>query len=381
VVAQVALAMVLLASAGLFLRTLQHTSEIDPGFDARQGFFARLDLQAGDYDDESGPAFYRDLLGRVEALPGVARVTLGTFVPLTVGGGSDTSARIEGHEPDADEQMTIYYSMVAPGYFETLGIPLAGGRGIEARDTTDAPLAVVINETMAKRYWKDGDAVGKRLDYGSGGWATVVGVARDGKYNAINEPPINYLYIPVYQVFRPDVALMVRTAGDPGGVFPSVQRALRALNPNIPLYDVMTIEEHLRTSVFIPRLAAWLLGLFGTLALALAALGLYGVIAYVASQRTQEIGVRMALGADRAAILGLILRQGLALTGVGLVVGLALAAVATPVVASQLAGVGPTDTVAFAVAAAVLMGAALVATYIPARRAAAMDPVRALRHE
>jgi predicted permease len=381
VVAQVALAMVLLAGAGLFLRSLQHASEIDPGFDARQGFLARLDLQAGNYDDESGPAFYQDLLGRVEALPGVSRATLGTFVPLTVGGGSDTSARIEGYEPDVNEQMTIYYSMVAPGYFETLGIPLAGGRGIEAGDTSDAPLAVVINETMAKRYWKDGDAVGKRLDYGGGGWATVVGVARDGKYNAINEPPLNYLYIPVYQVFRPDVALMVRTAGDPGSVFPSVQRAVRGLNPNLPLYDVMTIEEHLRTSVFIPRLAAGLLGLFGTLALALAALGLYGVIAYVASQRTQEIGIRMALGADRAAILRLILRQGLALTGIGLVVGLALAALATPVVASQLAGVGPTDAVAFGVAMTVLMGAAIVATYIPARRAAAMDPVRALRHE
>jgi ABC-type antimicrobial peptide transport system permease subunit len=173
----------------------------------------------------------------------------------------------------------------------------------------------------------------------------------------------------------------VRTAGDPGSVFPSVQRAVRGLNPNLPLYDVMTIEEHLRTSVFIPRLAAGLLGLFGTLALALAALGLYGVIAYVASQRTQEIGIRMALGADRAAILRLILRQGLALAGIGLVVGLALAALATPVVASQLAGVGPTDAVAFGVAMTVLMGAAIVATYIPARRAAAMDPVRALRHE
>jgi macrolide transport system ATP-binding/permease protein len=381
VVAQVALAVVLLVSAGLFVRTLQHANEINPGFDARQGFFARLDLQAGDYDVASGPAFYRDLLERVEAVPGVSRVTLGTFVPLTVGGGSDTSARIEGYEPADNEQMTIFYSMVAPGYFETLGIPLVRGRGVEARDTADAPLAVVINETMARRYWKDGVAIGKRLDYGGGGWATVVGVARDGKYNAINEPPRNYLYIPVYQVFRPDVALMVRTAGDPGAVFPSVQLAVRALNPNLPLYDVMSIEEHLRTSVFIPRLAAWLLGLFGTLAMALASLGLYGVIAYVASQRTQEIGIRMALGADRAAILKLILRQGLSLVGVGIVVGLALATLATPLVASQLVGVEATDAVTFAITVAILMLAAMIAIYVPARRAAGLDPLRALRHE
>jgi len=229
VVAQVALAMVLLVGAGLFLRTLQHASDVDPGFGARQGFFARLDLQAGDYDDDSGPAFYRDLLDRVEGAPGVSRAALATYVPLTVGGGSDTSARIEGYEPDEREQMTLYYSMVSSGYFETLGIPLVRGRGIEARDTAEQPLAVVVNETMAKRYWTDGDAVGKRLDYGGGGWATVVGIARDGKYNAINEPPRNYLYIPVSQVFRPDVALIVRTSGDPGGVVPSVQQTVRAL--------------------------------------------------------------------------------------------------------------------------------------------------------
>jgi predicted permease len=381
VVAQVALSMVLLVSAGLFLRTLQHANQIDPGFDARQGFFAGLNLQAGGYDAESGPAFYRDLLDRVEGVPGVTRATLGTFVPLTVGGGSDTGARIEGYEPAENERVTIYYSMVAPGYFETLGIPLAGGRGIESRDTREAPLAVVINETMAKRYWKDGDAVGRRLDYGGGRWATVVGIARDGKYNAINEPPGNYLYIPLYQAFRPDVTLMVRTASEPGAVFPSVQRAVRALNPNLPLFDVITIEEHLRTSVFIPRLAAMLLGLFGALALGLAALGLYGVVAYVASQRTQEIGIRMALGADRASILRMVLAQGLGLTAGGLVVGLALAALVTPVVASHLVGVEPTDAITFASAVAVLMLAAATASYVPARRAGGLDPLRALRHE
>ena len=380
VVAQVALSLVLLVGAGLFLRTLQHASRIDPGFDAREGFFARLDLQAGRYDGESGPAFYRELLERVEGVNGVARATLGTFVPLTLGGGSDTSVRIEGYERAEGEPMTIFYAMVAPGYFETLGIPIARGRGLEPRDAGDAPLAVVINETMAKRYWKDGDAVGRRIDYGSG-WATVAGIAKDGKYNAINEPPVNYLYLPLYQVFRPDVALMVRTTGDPGVVFPSVQQAVRAINPDLAMFDVMTIEEHLRASVLIPRLAAWLLGLFGTLALALAALGLYGVIAYVASQRTQEIGIRMALGADRSAILRLILRQGLGLAGLGVAVGLALAVLVTPIVASQLVGVGAADMATLTAALVVLLLAALVATWVPARRAASMDPLRALRYE
>jgi predicted permease len=380
VVAQVALSMVLLVGAGLFLRTLQNAAQIDPGFDARDGFFARLDLQAGGYDDASGPAFYRDVLERVDAVPGVSRATLATFVPLTIGGGSDTSARIEGYTRAEHEQMVLYYSMVAPGYFDTLGVPIVRGRGIDTRDAADAPLAVVINETMAKRYWADGDAVGKRLDYG-GGWTTVIGIARDGKYNAIHEPPRNFMYIPLHQVFRTDVALIVRTAGDSSAVFPAVQRAVRALNANLPLFDVMTVAEHLRASVFIPRLAASLLALFGTLALGLAGLGLYGVMAYVATQRTQEIGIRMALGADRAAIRRLFLTQGLRLAGIGVLIGGGLAALLAPLLASQLVGVGATDLATFGVTVGVLIVAALLASYLPARRAAAVDPLRALRYE
>jgi macrolide transport system ATP-binding/permease protein len=381
VVAQVALSLLLLVSAGLFLRTLQHASRIDPGFDARQGLFAGLGVPTGRYDSTTGPAFYRQLLDRVEEVPGVARAALTTYVPLTIGGGSDMSVRVEGYEPAEGERIPIYYAMVTPGYFDTLGIPLVAGRGLEPRDAAGAPLAVVINETMAKRYWPDGDAVGRRVNYGAGEWATVAGIARDGKYGDVSEPPRNFMYIALAQVFRPDVTLMVRTAGDPAAVLPPVREALRALNPDMPLFEVLTIDEHLRTSVFVPRLAAWLLTLFGTLALALAGLGLYGVMAYVASQRTQEIGVRMALGADRASILRLILRQGLWLAGIGLVVGLGLSAAATPIVSNQLAGVEAANPVSFGLAAAVLTAAALIASYLPARRAASMDPLRALRHE
>jgi macrolide transport system ATP-binding/permease protein len=381
VVAQVALSLLLLVSAGLFLRTLQHASRIDPGFEARQGLFAGLGVPTGRYDSTTGPAFYRQLLDRVEEVPGVARAALTTYVPLTIGGGSDMSVRIEGYEPAEEERIIIYYAMVTPGYFETLGIPLVAGRDLEPRDAAGAPLAVVINETMAKRYWTDGDAVGRRVNYGAGEWATVAGIARDGKYGAVSEPPGNFMYIALAQVFRPDVTLMVRTAGAPGAVLPSVRDAVSAMNPDVPLFGVVTIDEHLRTSLFVPRLGAWLLALFGTLALALAGLGLYGVMAYVASQRTQEIGVRMALGADRSTILRLILRQGLGLAGIGLVVGLGLSAAATPIVSNQLAGVEAADPMSFSLAAAVLTAAALIASYLPARRAASMDPLRALRHE
>jgi ABC-type antimicrobial peptide transport system permease subunit len=189
------------------------------------------------------------------------------------------------------------------------------------------------------------------------------------------------MYIPLHQVFRTDVALIVRTAGDSSAVFPAVQRAVRALNANLPLFDVMTVAEHLRASVFIPRLAASLLALFGTLALGLAGLGLYGVMAYVATQRTQEIGIRMALGADRAAIRRLFLTQGLRLAGIGVLIGGGLAALLAPLLASQLVGVGATDLATFGVTVGVLIVAALLASYLPARRAAAVDPLRALRYE
>jgi ABC-type antimicrobial peptide transport system permease subunit len=218
------------------------------------------------------------------------------------------------------------------------------------------------------------------MDFG-GGWATVVGVARDGKYGSIAEAPRNVMYLPIAQAYRPTPTLIVATTVDPASVLPDIRRVLRDLNPNLPLFEVRTLEEHLAASVFLSRLASTLLGAFGGLALVLAAIGLYGVVAYSVSMRTREIGVRMALGAGRAAIRREVLGQGLRLAVVGLAGGLGLTVLAAPLLASQLVGVRPTDALVLATTSAALLVVAGAATWMPAWRASRIDPIRALRRD
>jgi len=268
---------------------------------------------------------------------------------------------------------------VSSGYFETMGIGLVSGRTLADTDTEGSALVVVINETMAKRYWKGQDPVGKRLRLGE--WATVVGVVRDVTYATVGAPPVSFMYLPVYQWYRPDTTLVVRTAGDPIAVIGSIRDVVRSLDPNLPLFDVRTMAEHRDLAVFIPRLAAILLGAFGLLAVLLATIGLYGLLAFTVSQRSQEIGVRVALGAGREDILRLIVGQGLRLTLLGIAIGVGVALAALPLVSSQLVGVSARDGLSYAATALVLVAAATVATYLPARRAAAVDPLRALRYE
>jgi predicted permease len=317
-----------------------------------------------------------------------------TQMPLSLGGGSDTSPRIEGYERAPNEDVTVYYSRVSTHYFASLQLPIVAGRAFDGRDAPGAALAVVINETMAKRYWAGRDPVGGRLDYG-GGWATVIGVAHDGKYGAIAEPPRNVMYLPMAQSYRPTPTLIVATsvepAGalpairqasvEPAGALPAIRQAVRELNPNLPLFEVRTLEEHLGASVFLPRLASMLLGAFGGLALLLAVIGLYGVVAYGVSMRTREIGVRMALGAGRRSIRGDVLGQGLRLVLAGLGVGLAAAVILAPLMASQLVGVRPTDVIVLASTSGLLLVVAGAATWLPAWRASRIDPIRALRQD
>jgi predicted permease len=314
----------------------------------------------------------------MDALPGVERASLSTLVPLTIGGGSDTSPIIEGYTPAPDEDVTVYYGMVGPGYFSTMGIPIVAGRPIDARDRDGRGPAVVVNETMARRYWQGRDPVGGRLRSGPD-WVTVVGVAADGKYGSLSEPALSVMYFPIQQVYRADPVLHVATRGPAEPVIGAVRQAVAGLAPDLALFDVRTLEEHLRMSVAIPRMAALLLGIFGGVALLLAAVGLYGLIAFVVGQRTREIGVRMALGADRADILRQVLGQGARLAGAGLVAGAGLAALATPLMSSLLVGVSPTDATTFAATGALLLGVALAAAWLPAARAARVDPVDALR--
>jgi predicted permease len=380
VVAQVALSLLLLVSAALFLRGLGHAQTLDPGFGIRTGIMAAVDLLPNGYDAARGTAFHTTVLTRVGALPGVRSATFANAMPLDISSGSNMSVGIDGYQPADGEEVDVYYNRVGPGYFETMEIPLAAGRPIDERDLDGRRLSVVINETMARKYWAGQSPLGRTVRFGSGP-ATVVGVARDGKYGQLNEKPRNYMYVPLAQYFRHDALLIVRTSGEPAPIVPALHAEVKRIDPNLPLFDVRTVGEHMKLSVFIPRMASTLLGLFGVLALLLAVVGLYSVVTFSVAQRTREIGVRMAMGATRGQIMRLVLRQGMILTVTGLLIGAALAAAAAQALRSQLMGLAPTDAVSFGATGALLFAVSLLACVIPARRATRLDPVRALRLE
>ena len=380
VVVQVALSLLLLICAALFMRGLGHARTVDPGFSIRDGAMAALDLLPNGYDAARGSAFHRQLLAQVSALPGVEAATVASAMPLDISSGSNMSVEVDGYQPAQGEEIDVYYNRVGAGYFETMGIALASGRPIDEHDVDGRQLSVVINETMARRYWPGQDPVGRIVRFGSGP-ATVVGVARDGKYGQLNEKARNYMYVPIAQYFRHDAILIVRTSGDPVGLVPALHAEVKKLDPNLPLFDIRSIAEHMKLSVFIPSIASTLLGLFGGLALLLAVVGLYSVVAFNVAQRTREIGVRVAMGATRGQILRLVLRQGMMLTAVGLAIGAVLAVGAAYALRSQLMGLAPADAVSFGGTTLLLLVVSLLACVVPAHRATRLDPVRALRLE
>jgi macrolide transport system ATP-binding/permease protein len=380
VVAQVALSLILLVSAGLFLRTLLNAQSVDPGFSTRSGLLASIDLQPAGYDAARGRAFLRDTLARVREIPGVDAATFASRLPLGFGGTSSMSFTVDGYTPAPNEDMTIYYYRVGSEYLKTMGIQLIAGRDFTDLDTAERPDVAIVNETLVRRYLAGRDPIGGRIRVGPR-TLQVVGVARDGKYGSITEGPRAFMYVPVQQIYRTDTVLVVKTAGDPGPIVPRLHQALRSLDANVPLFDIRTITEHLEVAVFIQRMVASLLTAFGGLALLLATVGLYGVIAALVAQRTPEIGMRMALGATRGNIVSLVLKQGLGMTLAGIGVGLAGALAMTRVFKSLLVGVSATDGVSFAGTTLLLVVVALAAAYLPARRAARIDPLQALRNE
>jgi len=381
VTVQLILSVVLLVGSGLFIRALQRASSIDPGFTVERALLAPINLGLLRYDKTAGQTFYRDLLARVQTQPGVEQATLVRFPQM---GSSFAQFQVftEGSEPDG-EGMSTGFNVVGPNYFRTMGTALLRGREFTEADREGAPGTVVINETLATRLWPKEDALGKRVSLAGpkGPFLEVVGVARDSKYRTLGETSRPYVYLPLNQSYDPKMTLVVRTTGDPKAITSIVREQIRALNPNLPIADVQTLREQLELTLLPSRIAAWTLGGFGVLALLLAGIGIYGVVSYGAAQRTREIGVRMALGAKESDVLGLVLWDGLIVIGAGLAIGLLLAAAATRVVASFLYGVGATDPLTF-VAVPLLLGAvALVASYVPARRAVKVDPLVALRYE
>ena len=387
VVAQVAGSLVLLIGAGLFLRSLSRAQAIDPGFDPERALVFSLDLEAQGYDDARGAAFYQTLQERLAGTAGVGAVSLASHLPLGLDS-ARRSFRAVGYTPGPGEDMEVHSSFVGADYFETLRTALVRGRGFSKHDTPGAPPVAVVNEAFVRRFWPGRSGIGEHLVTP---WLTsagfrdvtleVVGVARDGKYTSLGEPPTPFIFYPHRQLYRPQMAVVVRTAGDPALLVPEVRRQVRALAPTLPVFDVKTLVAHLGTALYPARAAAALLGLTGALALFLAAIGLYGVLSYLVTLRTREIGVRMALGARREDVVRLVVGRGLRLAGVGLAIGLALAAGVTRFASFLLYGTSPHDPTTFAAVVTLLLGVAALAAWAPARRASRVEPVVALREE
>jgi predicted permease len=382
VAAQLATSLVLLVGALLFVNAVRAAGAADPGFSARALLLVDLRRAPG---AESGPpaaGVARQVQERLAGAPGVESVSWASAVPFG-GGFSRRSMGVEGYRPADGEDMEFPYNVVGPAYFETMGVALARGRGFTAADRAESAPVVVVNEAFARKFWPGQDALGKRVSVRGGRppFAEVVGVARDGRYRSLTDAPRPYVYIPALQQRDEGLALHVRTAGDPRAVLPAVRRAVAELAPGWELTPERTIEEHVAASLLPQRVASWVLGAFGGLALVLASVGVYGVVAYAAARRTREIGVRVALGASRGDVVRMVVRQNLGLVAWGVGVGLPLAWGAGRLLGSLLLGAGVASPLAFGAGTLFLVGTATLAAWLPARRAARVDPISALRTE
>jgi predicted permease len=378
VVAEVALSVVLLVGAGLLLRSFVALQQARPGFEPAGVLTAQVTLPRTAYPrlDEQGAAFWSALLARVRALPGVRTAAVASQVPLTSPG--YVTFEIEGRESQPGEDLQPF--AVGEGYFEAMGIPLLRGRAITAQDERGAPRVAVINAEMARRFWPGRDPIGQRITLSdTSNYRTVVGVVADVAQEAIAAKPYPQLYASAAQDLSSTMTLVVRTTGSPEALVGAVRQAVGALDPQLPVYGVTTMEQRVARSIAGPRLTATLVAAFGVAALTLAAFGIYGVVAYSVQQRRRELGVRIAIGAAADDVVRLVIRQGMRPALVGVVVGLVCAGVGARLLGSRLYGVRPLDPVAFAAVAAFLSAVALLATWLPARRATRISPSEALR--
>ena len=383
VVTQVAISMLLLVSAGLFLRNLRNTQHPEPGFVTNNGLMMSFDLGLARYDKARGQIFEEQLLQRVRSLPQIQSASLAEFVPLT-DAGSLTPLYVEGEPtPDRfDDDSLLSNNTVGLDYFRTMGIPFVKGRDFNASDTASSPEVIIVNETLARRLSPDGNAVGKRIRMDSqGDYLEVVGVVRDIKYRQLSEKPPFFGYLPLSQRYRSSMTLHVRTPSDPVAAINQLRAEIKALDSELPLTGVKTMQEHMRLPLAPAKLLALLSSTFGILALLLASIGLYGVMAYVVGSRTREIGIRMALGAQTSGVRRLVIVQGMRLALTGVAVGVVAALALTRVLSGVLYGVSATDPFTFAGVVVLLASVALLACLVPAWRATKVDPLVALRYE
>jgi predicted permease len=377
VMAQVALSLVLLIAAGLLVRSFRNAQAIDLGFDPHHVALVSMDFQFTRYSDEEAKRLFPQLVERVRSLPGVESVTLARSIPLSPAG---TGGSVLGFDLRSKKPLAIGFdNIVWPGYFRTMGIPLERGRDFTLADRDGTLPVVIVNEAWARHDWPGQDPIGKVLlppDQ-----RQVIGVARDSKYESLGESPRPYEYVPFLQNYNPKMTLLARTAGDPKRMLAAIRQEIQKVDKDLPIYALKTLDEQLELTLWQPRVSAVLVLMFGLLALAVTAVGIYGVMAYAVSQRTQEIGVRVALGAERGDVLRLVLKESVAQVAAGVTIGLAAAGALTRVLASWLYRLSPTDAATFAAVSLFLAGVAMVAAWIPARRATKVDPMVALRYE
>jgi predicted permease len=379
VVGQIALSMLLLVCAGLLVTSQQKAQESHPGFDPSHVFLATFDLQPTGYSRAQGLEFDKQLLARLKSLPGVESVTLGDFSPLNYTIHTDF-IQPEGYVPGKNESMEVDRGVAGPEYLRTIRTALLAGRDFTDRDNASTAPVSIINKALADRYWPGQDAIGKRLQV-AGHWTTVVGVAANGKYRRLVYDVAPLVLLPMLQSYRTDQIVYVRVAGDPMACASAVERTVHGLNSDLPLFNETTLAANMRMGNAFERIAAAFSGSFGLVALILAAIGVYGVVAYATKQRTHEIGIRMALGAGNRDIIRQILGRGLHFAGLGLVLGLMISFALTPYLRGMLYGVGTADWLTFVTVAILLCVATLIACSVPARRAVSIDPMRALRTE
>ena len=381
VVAQMSLSLVLLLCAGLVLRGLQRAQQIDPGFNPRNAVEVSFDLGLQQYDRERGREFQRQVLERVRSLPGLQAATLTTRPPLAsnqLGKG----VFIQGDKPMTATQAPIALTTsISLDYFRTMETRLLQGRDFTAQDDAQSSPVAIVNEAFARRFWRGENPIGKRFNFTTGKWIEIVGVAQDGKYSSMAEKPELFVYLPLAQNYESAVTLIARGAGDSNLLTAAIRNEVHGLDGNLPLYNVRTMIEHMDLPLLPARIVATALGGFGALALALAAIGVFGVMSNAVTQRTREIGVRIALGADSKEIIKLIVGQGALLVGTGIVIGLGGAGLGTRLLANLLFGVSALDPLTFVGVTALLTATAFLACYLPARRATKVDPMIALRHE
>ena len=380
VVAQVSLSFVLLVGAGLLIQSLQKIRTTSPGFTTQGVMYTSVDLVSAGYDAQRSRTFQDALLERVTALPGVDSAAFANMTPLSYGSFYSSKIAVDGYQVPPEEEPTVEFNRVGPGYLATLGIPLVAGREFARSDDESVAPVAIVNETMASQFWRGGNPVGQRLQV-KGQWLTVVGVAANSKYESVREQPKPFFYVALRQNPSVGGALNVRTPLSPETIAKAVSNEVRALDANLALSEVVTMQEQLERSTSPQLVAVTLVGVLSTLALLLAAIGLYGVMSYAVSQSTRELGLRMALGARAPDLLRLVMTRGMALTAGGVVLGLAVALGLTRLIGNYLFHVSPRDPLAFGSAFAVMAVAGLAACILPAWRAARTDPMRALRDE